>query len=96
MTDNIDLLTEGEERDCTNGSLHSRALSMADTNGHKVRRTITLGQDELLHLDNHGDLSVAGHEYLVVQSAGDYHCSCGEMLDGPKDARDHLIEVKES
>lgn len=73
--------------------MHAKAKARAREGEHLVRRVITVGQDQILCLGDDEDLRVYSNEYSIVESHGDYHCTCGEEFDGTDEAEAHLQEV---
>lgn len=73
---------------------HRNARARASEDTHLVRRAVTIGRDEMLHLNSDDEIRVYAHEYTIVKSDGDYHCTCGEEFDGVDGAEEHLQEVR--
>lgn len=82
------------EFDSTGTGMNTKAKAAAREGEHLVRRAVTVGQDQILHLGDDEDLRVYSNEFSVVKSHGDYHCTCGEVLDGIDEAEAHLQEVR--
>lgn len=71
-----------------------RAAANAKEGDHLVRRVVNVGKDEVLGLDDDGKLGVATTEFEIINSDGDYHCTCGDTFEGQDGAEAHLQEVR--
>lgn len=91
---NIDVLREGETKDEHGNPLTQRGIHNATIDGHTVRRAVMVGQDEVLGIDNHGNLTVHTREFYDMQEVSDLHCTCGEQFDSHEAALEHLKDAK--
>lgn len=93
-------MSDPRKREFEAGDLSKRAIAEARVDGHVLRRSVTVGQDQVLHIPESGkhagELRVAANSYQIIEEVGAYLCDCGETFENDIDAAEqHLREVIE-